>query len=103
MSVTAETMSPHPAVESPPLAQSSIDQGESFGFYSCPVADCADTASSRAGAGPSGNVYLGTAKVIARQPGLLEIALGPASLVDSAGRLINTGQAPAVVINVGER
>ncbi len=78
------------------------DQGESFGFYSCPVADCADTASSRAGAGPSGNVYLGTAKVIARQPGLLEIALGPASLVDSAGRLINTGQAPAVVINVGD-
>ena len=79
-----------------------MDQGASFGFYSCPVADCARTSGSRAGQGPSGRVQLGTATLIARQPGLLEVALGPARLVDTAGRLIDVGQTPSVVINVGD-
>src|SRR6185295_19571963 len=78
------------------------DQGASFGFYSCPVADCARTSSGRSGAGPSGTVQMGTVTLIGRQPGLLEVALGPARLVDTTGHLIATGETASVVVKVGD-
>ena len=76
--------------------------GTSFGFYSCPVADCATNRGARTTEGASGRVQLATAHVLPTREGLLEIALGPVSVVDTAGRTISTTTPPSVVVRVGD-
>ncbi len=75
--------------------------GTAFGFYSCPVADCSSNVGPRTTVGPSGRVRLATAQVVPLREGLLEIALGPASVVDTNGRAIATEDAPSVIVQVG--
>ena len=76
-------------------------EGASFGFYSCPTADCSTTSGARISGGAYGSVQLATARIIPAQPGLLEIAVGPFLAVDSVGRKISLGGPSSVVVDVG--
>ena len=55
----------------------------------------------RTGAGASGTVYLATAEIVPLYEGLLEVALGPVTVVDVGGREIHVADAPSVIVNVG--
>ncbi|MEA2622083.1 MAG: hypothetical protein QOH61_993, partial [Chloroflexota bacterium] len=80
-----------------------VTQGRtvSFGFYSCPVADCGTTAGARHPRGPSGKVALGILELVPDRPGTLQIGFTGVRLTTAAGAAAPIGAPSAVSVRVG--
>ena len=76
--------------------------GASFGFYSCPVKDCATGKGPRRAAGASGRVALGKVTVVPNRVGVLELRFARTKVVDTRGRTVAVRPALVVRVRVGK-
>jgi CSLREA domain-containing protein len=83
------------------LGPVSRDRSVSFGFYSCPVRDCATTAGVRRAHGPSGRVSLGTLQLVPDRSGTLQIGFAGVRLVTASGRSVPVAAPAGIAIRVG--
>ena len=77
-----------------------LPQGEAFGLYTCPVADCASVEGVRTQDGPSGTIPLGAISVLPDKAGLLQLDLAGIEVVDTAGRAINVTPPQGLLVEV---
>ena len=71
-----------------PLGPVETKDGVWLGMYTCPFGDCVTAKGERRPSGASGNVQLGTIRLLPTGLGQLDVRLGSARFVDSRGRSV---------------
>ncbi len=86
-----------------PLAVAEHDRGASFGFASCPFADCIANEGARQERGGGGDLFLAKVWITPNRTGRLNIQFDAVKFVDTQGNPLNVANAtPRIVVQVGE-